>query len=172
MLPSSVLTLARRLLVVLALTTVGVSLSPSRAEARVSGEIAYSYQQTWQATVRLLRVDLQCPITDRDEEMGFVLFEYTSQGRRYPGSVEVVRTTDARGEEHVRVTVQVPAMPSYVERMVYDRLTRKLREDFGDVRTRRRPTPPEAPAEPSEPSDPSEQPGEPTPPGDATQPSR
>ncbi|MFO0710439.1 MAG: hypothetical protein U0353_11405 [Sandaracinus sp.] len=149
----------RRLLLALALTTAGVSVAPSLAEARVSGEVSYTYEQTWQAAVRMIRVDLQCPITDRDEEMGFVLFEYTNQGRRYPGSLEVVRSTDASGTEHIRVTVQVPAMPSYVERMVYDRLTRKLREDFGDPRTRRRPAPPaetppveepptDAPAEP------------------------
>lgn len=165
---ASSLTLARRLLLVLALSTVSVSLAPSIAEARVSGEVGYSYQQTWQAAVRLIRVDLQCPITDRDEEMGFVLFEYTNAGRTYPGSVEVVRTTDARGEERIRVTVQVPAMPSYVERMVYDRLTRKLREDFGEVRTRRRPTTPEAPAEPAEPSEPA--PGEPAPPAATREP--
>jgi hypothetical protein len=142
---------ARRLLLVLALSAVGASAAPAVAHARVSGEIAYTYEQAWQSAVRMLRVDLQCPITDRDEEMGFVLFEYTSQGRRYPGSLEIVRSTDARGEERLRVTVQVPAMPSYVERMVFDRLTRKLREDFGDVRSRRRPAttpPPGPPAEP------------------------
>lgn len=165
MFASSVLTLARRLLVVLALTTVGVGLAPSVASARVSGEVSYSYSQTWQAAVRLIRVDLQCPITDRDEEMGFVLFEYTNQGRTYPGSLEIVRSTDARGDEHVRVTVQVPAMPSYVERMVYDRLTRKLREDFGEVRTRRRPQQPVEPAQPEEPA-----PSEPTDPAAPTPP--
>jgi hypothetical protein len=46
-----------------------------------------------------------------------------------------------------------------VERMMFDRLTRKLREDYGDVRTRRRPqqpaTPPEeAPPEESPPAEP------------------
>lgn len=165
MLAPRLLDSARRLVLVLALCTVGVSLTPAVAEARVTGEIAYSYEQTWQTAVRLLRVDLQCPITDRDEEMGFVLFEYTSQGRTYPGSVEIVRSTDARGEEHIRVTVQVPAMPSYVERMMFDRLTRKLREDYGDVRTRRRPQEPATPPEqaPPEESPPAEAP--PTEPG-------
>lgn len=161
---SRVLGAARRLLLALALSIATVSLAPPVAEARVTGETAYSYEQTWQTAVRLLRVDLQCPITDRDEEMGFVLFEYTSQGRTYPGSVEIVRSTDARGEEHIRVTVQVPAMPSYVERMVFDRLTRKLREDYGDVRTRRRPQPPAAPPPeetPPEESPPAEVPVEP-----------
>jgi hypothetical protein len=149
MLAQPALRVARRLLLVLALSVVGAAAAPAIARARVSGEIAYTYDQAWQSAVRMLRVDLQCPITDRDEELGFVLFEYTSQGRRYPGSLEIVRSTDARGEEHLRVTVQVPAMPSYVERMVFDRLARKLREDYGDVRSRRPPAaaPPEPPTE-------------------------
>lgn len=107
---------------------------PSAAEARVGGEIAYSYQQTWQTTVRLVRVDLGCTITERDPDTGFILFEYVNQGRAYPGSIEVVQSTDSSGRERVRVNVQVSAMPSYVERMIFDRLTRKLREDFGDAR--------------------------------------
>jgi hypothetical protein len=162
--PSRALEAARRLLLVVALCSVGVSLTPAVAEARVSGEISYSYEQTWQSAVRLLRVDLQCPITDRDEEMGFVLFEYTSQGRQYPGSVEIVRSTDADGQEHIRVTVHVPAMPSYVERMVFDRLTRKLREDYGDVRTRRRPQAPTT--RPSDESPPREDPPADAPPSE------
>lgn len=135
---------ARRLLLALAITTAAWSTSASVAEARFSGEVTYSYEQTWQAAVRMIRVDLQCPITDRDEELGFVLFEYRNAGRSYPGSLEVVRSTDGRGVEHIRVTVQVNAMPSYVERMVFERLTRKLRDDFGESRSRRRPqeTPP------------------------------
>ena len=98
--------LARRLplalSVLLALATVG---SASSAEARVSGEVTYSYDQTWQAAIRLVRVDLGCPITDRDEEIGFVLFEYRNAGRAYPGSLEVVRSTDERGTEHQRKEV-------------------------------------------------------------------
>jgi len=150
---------ARRLLLALAITTAAWSTSASVAEARFSGEVTYSYEQTWQAAVRLIRVDLQCPISDRDEELGFVLFEYRTGGRSYPGSLEVVRRTDGRGVEHIQVTVQVNAMPSYVERMVFERLTRKLREDFGESRTRRRPQPPEESPPPVE-SPPSEDPGE------------
>jgi hypothetical protein len=157
----------------LALATVGggTLAAPGVAEARVSGEVTYTYAQTWQAAVRLVRVDLGCPITDRDEEMGFVLFEYQNAGRSYPGSLEVVRSTDERGVEHIRVTVQVNAMPSYVERMIFDRLTRKLREDFGEARTPRRPpTPPAQPAPPAEdPPAASPPPGAPSSPGEASE---
>lgn len=142
---------------VLALGAAGgaVVATPSVAEARFSGEVGYSYAETWQAAVRLVRVDLGCTITDRDEEMGYVLFEYRNAGRSYPGSLEVVRSTDERGTERIRVTVQVSAMPSYVERMIFDRLTRKLREDFGEARSPRRPA---APAQPAPSAPPAEDP--------------
>jgi hypothetical protein len=152
-----------------ALATSGVSTlaAPTVAAARFGGEVSHSYAQTWQAAVRLVRVDLGCPITDRDEEMGFVLFEYRHAGRSYPGSLEVVRSTDARGTERVRVTVQVSAMPSYVERMIFERLTRKLREDFGEARSPRRPSGPAQPVSP--PSDPPAETPAPSAPGAASE---
>lgn len=135
-------------------TVLAVLAAPRLARARVQGDYAYAWGQVWQAAVRMVRVDLGCPITDRDEEIGYVMFEYEDSGRRHPGSVEMVRNTGADGNERVRVVVQIPAMPSYIERMLLDRLTRKLRDDFGEpprfarpVRTERdRPSDP--PAEP------------------------
>lgn len=108
-------------------------LSPaSGAAARASDEYGYRYEQLWQATIRLLRVDLGCEITDRDDSIGFVMFDYPgSAGHTHGGSVELVRTTDEHGTEHVRVTVTIPTMPTYIERHVLTRLGRKLREDFG-----------------------------------------
>ena len=128
------------------------------AQARVTGEIAYTYGQTWQAAIRMIRVDLACPVTDRDEENGFLLFDYQHSGRSYPGSVEIVRSTDEHGVERIRVAVQVSAMPTYVERMMLDRLTRKLRDDFGEPRRVRSATPTPPAAEPAEP--PAEAPAE------------
>lgn len=102
------------------------------ASARASDEYAYRYDQLWQATIRLLRVDLGCQITDRDDAIGFVMFDYPgTTGRTHGGSVEIVRTTDEHGTERVRVTVQIPTLPTYVERHVLTQLGRKLRQDFG-----------------------------------------
>jgi hypothetical protein len=103
-----------------------------RAEARASAEYTYRYDQLWQATVRLLRVELGCQITDRDDDIGYVMFEYPgAAGRTHGGSAELVRSTDANGVERVRVTITISAMPSYVEHHVLTRLERKMREDFG-----------------------------------------
>jgi hypothetical protein len=109
-----------------------VLLPGTQASARASDEYTYRYEQLWQATIRLLRVDLGCQITDRDDAIGFVMFDYPgAAGRTHGGSVELVRSTDSHGTEHVRVTVTIPTMPTYIEQHVLTRLGRKLREDFG-----------------------------------------
>lgn len=99
------------------------------AQARRQREFPYAFDQVWNAALRLVRVDLRCPVTDRDSEGGYVLFEYEAQGKRYPGSVELV--TPARGVNVTVVVVQVKGMPSYVEQMVLDRLDKKLLAEVG-----------------------------------------
>jgi hypothetical protein len=111
------------------------------ASARLSDEFTYTYDQLWRATVRMIAVDLRFPISQRDPEIGFVLFEYRDQGRAHHGSVELVRTQGPHGGRQVRVVVQVPSMPSYVERMLLDRLRRKLSSDYGAPPPSRRPPP-------------------------------
>jgi hypothetical protein len=93
--------------------------------------------RVWTAAVRLVRVDLECPIGEKDRDDGYFFFEYSDRGKTFPGSVELVSLQDSGGD-HVRVVVQVPAMPAYVEAMILDRLGRKLEQEFG---------PPKAPAQ-------------------------
>ncbi len=108
----------------------------------MSDEYTYTYDQMWRAAVRLVAVDFRFPITDRDPEIGYLLFEYQEQGRSYAGSLELVRTRGADGAERVRAVVQINAMPSYVERMMLDRFALKLRDDYGSPPVVRRPAPP------------------------------
>jgi hypothetical protein len=119
------------------------------ASARQTDEHGYSYDQMWRAAVRLIAVDFRFPITDRDPDIGYLLFQYTDQGRTHDGSLELVRTRAADGTERVRVVVHVGAMPSYVERMMLDRFRRKLVDDYGPppvARPAPRPAPAPAPA--------------------------
>ncbi len=131
--------------------------SPGAASARQTKELQYPFEQVWGTAVRLLRVDYGFPIRDRDEDIGFVLFDYVDAGRTYQGSVEIVRVeprenTSVRRRPGttlelpgVRVAMHIPSMPSYVERMLLDRLERKLREDYGlPVQPPRRPAEPPA----------------------------
>jgi hypothetical protein len=48
----------------------------------------------------------------------------------YPGSVELVCIADQGGGQ-IRVVIQIPAMPSYIERMLLDKLEKKLVDEFG-----------------------------------------
>lgn len=108
----------------------------------MSDEYTYSYDQMWRAAVRLVAVDFRFPISERDPDIGYLLFEYQEQGRAYAGSLELVRTRGADGVDRVRAVVQINAMPSYVERMMLDRYARKLRDDYGSPPVVRRPPPP------------------------------
>ena len=104
--------------------------APATAAARREATFNYSFSRVWTASVRLVRVDLECPITEKDKDDGYFFFEYTNQNKTYPGTVELVSVQTEAGEQ-VRVIVQVPAMPSYVEAMILDRLGRKLEKEFG-----------------------------------------
>ena len=74
--------------------------------------------------------------------MGYFLFDYKDDGRMYPGSVELVRIAD-QGGGSIRVVMQIPAMPSYIERMLLDKLQKKLVDEYGEPAP-----PPEQPEEP------------------------
>lgn len=121
-------------------------LVPSFSSARRSDVHAYRYEQLWRSVVRLVRVDYGFIVRDRDEEVGYLLFDYVDSGRSHPASFELVRVQED-GREQVRVAVSIPAMPSYIERMLLDRLQRKLREEHGQ------PLPAPRPAAPTPPED-------------------
>lgn len=126
----------------------------SRAQARKQRELPQRIDQVWNAALRMIRVDLQLAVTDRDQEGGYVLFEYVANGKRYPGSIELI--AQARGSRPSTVVVaQVRGQPSYVEVMLLDRLERKLLEEVG--------VPAEPPREPAKPppAEPVEDAGEP-----------
>ncbi len=119
--------------------------TPSGAGARRTDAHAYRFEQVWSTAIRLLRVDYGFPVRDRDPDIGYLLFDYTDRGRSHPGSLELVPFEADNGQPQVRVTLSVPAMPAYIERMILDKLERKLREDHGEPlpAPRRRPaTPP------------------------------
>jgi hypothetical protein len=120
--------LSRSLAVLVILATLGGF--ATSASARKTSEVTYDYGQVWATAVRLVRVDYGFNVRDRDEEVGFLLFDYVESGRTHAGSIELVRV-GAPAEGRIRIVVQVPSMPSYVEQMLLERLRRKLRDDFG-----------------------------------------
>jgi hypothetical protein len=151
-----------RLRTVLATIFVAASLlvPVDTALARTTHEYVYPRDKVWNTSLRLVRIDLGCPLGERDADIGYFTFEYVDGTRRYPGSVELVPAR-VEGRDGVKVVVQIPAMPTYVERMVLDRLARKLVDDYGEA-----PAPPPA-QRPAERSPADREPAEPGPLPDA-----
>lgn len=112
------------------------------ANARSVRDEPYPSDVTWNAAVRLVRVDFGFAITERDHDLGYFTFQWREGRRTVPGSVELVNTT-VDGRTGTRVIVQIPQMPTYVESMLLARLGRKLRQEFGEP-------PAPRPQEPSE----------------------
>lgn len=130
-----------KLLAGLACVALGLG-APGSVSARAQTNLRYPFEQVWNASLRLVRVDLRMPVTDRDSEAGYLLFDYLDHGKRFPGSVELVR-----GERQAtRIVIQVQGMPGYIEQHLLEKLQQKLRDEFGAPID-----PPKAPAKPKPP---------------------
>ncbi|MFI5301038.1 MAG: hypothetical protein ACHREM_23390 [Polyangiales bacterium] len=96
------------------------------ASAKSGFDSQYTYDQTWTASLRLVRVDLGLKVTEKDEHDGFILFEYVEKDRTSGASIELVRT-----DHGVRVNCQIAQFASYHEAALLARLARKLKDEFG-----------------------------------------
>ena len=114
----------------LGLASIVVLLWAGGAQAKREQAFAYPYSRVWTAALRMVRVDFNSPITEKDRESGYFLFDFADGKKSYPGSVEIVRATE-QGVETARVAIQLPGLPGYYEQMLLDRLTRKLNQDYG-----------------------------------------
>jgi hypothetical protein len=129
---------------------------PVDAQARKQTELRYGFEQVWNAALRMVRVDLRLPVTDRDQEAGYLLFDYVDHGKRFAGSIELVRGEQDR-RPATKAVVQVQGMPAYVEQMLIERLGRKLRDEYGE---------PLEPTKPPAQKPPEAKPSEDVPPGE------
>jgi hypothetical protein len=116
------------------------------ANAKSTYESPYGYERTWNAAMRLVRVDNGWKVTEKDETNGYLLFEYASpeNAKATAGSLELVRGHDP--EASVNVLVQLPQMPHYHEQVILDALASKMRREYGDPPLHR-PQQPSAPRE-------------------------
>jgi hypothetical protein len=121
----------RRILCSVIVIGLCISLS-SVAEARTSKEMTYRYNQIWNTAIRFLRVDNGYPIDEKDKKAGYVLFQYKDSGKMRNGYLELVEVVVSK-REYVRVTIRIDDKPGYVVNMVLDKLTRKLRDEYGDA---------------------------------------
>jgi hypothetical protein len=113
------------------------------AEGKSSADSPYGYERTWNAILRLVRVDLAMKVLDKDDANGYLLFEYRASDGQKPtsGSFELIRSPRS---DDVRVVVQLTQMPHANELVLLDHLTRKMRDEYGDPPEPRAPAPPDA----------------------------
>ena len=130
-----------------ALTAIGsvLVLTALGAQAKSTYESPYGYDRTWNAAVRLVRVDNGWKVTEKDDQSGYLLFDYQSPENRKvtPGTLELVRGKESDGP--VSVLVQLPEMPHYHEQVLLDSLAVKMRREYGDPPDRRKKPPVETP---------------------------
>jgi hypothetical protein len=119
-----------------------VALTATGASAKSIYESPYGYDRTWNAALRLVRVDNGWKVTEKDDQNGYLLFDYTSPGadKPHPGTMELVRGREPDGS--VSVLIQLPALPQYHEQVLLDALASKMRREYGDPPVHRRPDPP------------------------------
>jgi len=127
-------------------TAGAIVLTGHEAAAESSYESPYGFDRTWNAALRMVRVDLGLKITEKDDQSGYLMFEYHSSesGKKGSnGSMEFVRPREP--DAPVRVVIQLPQMPRYHEQVMLDSLVRKMHTEYGD------PPRPKAKAPPSPP---------------------
>ena len=125
------------------LVAAAIVMTGPEASARSAYDSTYGYDRTWNAALRLVRVDLGFKVTEKDGETGYLMFEYKSPEHTAPtpGTIEFVHSKDAHAP--VRVVVQLAQMPRYHEQVLVDALVRKIHREYGDppAHVERRPPP-------------------------------
>lgn len=107
---------------------VGCLLVSQTAPARVEDTCPYSKSQVFRSALRFLRVDQGVSISERDEESGYLLFEYpVEKTHTTPGSLEIIER-----EGGVKIILSIAKLPEYHERHFVAKLLDKLRADYGD----------------------------------------
>jgi hypothetical protein len=107
----------------------GVFFSPAPALSRADAESPYTLQQTFSAALRLLRVDLNLEVTEKDPEASYLIFNYRSGDdpkRAILGAIELVQNDNV-----IKIVIKIPQLPQSHERLIRDRLVKKLKDDYG-----------------------------------------
>lgn len=141
-----------------ATTALASESSPAPAAARPLALIenrrvlSYPFEQVWPTAIRYLRIDRGYKVTDRDEEAGYMLFEFPLDGGRVgSGSVEMFATEDASGRASVSLAVNTGAGPVHLPNSILDGIAAKVRAERGQpVDPPKQEEPPPKPKDPDD----------------------
>jgi hypothetical protein len=132
----------KRAAIALVVLAAAVMLVVSVAGADTARVQPWPYERVWPAAVRFLRVDRKLKVIEKDEESGYVLFEFVDDGKTFQASMELSRTEDDYGRKATRVQFKISGRPGYVEDALLEKLELKLKDELGE------PAPPPKKAEP------------------------
>ncbi len=99
------------------------------AHAKTQTNLEYDISAVWSTAVRLLRVDLNLKITEKDKETGYLLFEYKDDGQIFPASIQLSKEKTQSGAVGTRVIIHIKDRPPYQEDMLQSALNSKLKEE-------------------------------------------
>lgn len=121
--------------------------------ARTEETTGYTKTQAYNGALRFLRVEQDLEVTEKDADLGYMLFEYPTgmDDDTTTGSVEVIER-----DNEVLVVVQISELPAHHESRLASALLKKLEADYGvpQRRAKDKPSPEADPPPPgSEPDD-------------------
>ncbi|PRP99048.1 hypothetical protein [Enhygromyxa salina] len=94
--------------------------------------LSYPLDQVWPTAIRYLRIDRGFEITDRDQDAGYILFQFPLEGQRIgSGSLEMFATDDAAGRASVSMSVNTGAGPVHLPNSILDGISAKVRAERG-----------------------------------------
>jgi hypothetical protein len=99
--------------------------------AKTNRDFTYGINQLWNTAVRFIRVDMGFTVLEKDKKAGYLLFEYKDTFRACNASLEFVPIV-RENRALTSVKLNIPAMPTYVETVLFDKFLGKLREEYGD----------------------------------------
>jgi hypothetical protein len=109
----------------------GLLLAIGSARARSTSALPYPFEEVWPTAIRYLRVDRAATLREKDPESGYVLFDLSEGGKSYKGSLELIRVADPEGRQATRVVANLPDLPRHFESTLLDKLTYKVRDEYG-----------------------------------------
>ncbi len=122
----------RGLSVVLVLLLFLTAFAPEAA-AKTKRDFDVNYDILYYTCVRLIRVDMNWKIVDKDKEAGYILFEFSAKDiPPTRASVELLRSAapaKKNAPDPITVQVTVGAASSIEERMFLSDLSKKLKEE-------------------------------------------
>ena len=118
----------KKLIILLAMA--GTLFVASVSQASIARELTWSEITVWRCAVRFIRVDNGFKILEKDKETGYLLFEFTDAGQTSNGSLEVLRVVK-NNHEYVRVQMNLHGQPKYIESLLFNKLERKLKSEYG-----------------------------------------